>query len=312
MMNIKKIKKNKGFVLLFVIVISSIILAITLSIMNISLKEIKFGTSARDTNDAFFAADAGSECALFNDKSTQNKFPLAGPAVTITCANVSILPVFSSGVYRFTVANLGSMGQSCAIVTVDKSVSPVSVISKGYNVGDASCLSSSANRVERELQMTFVANSVAVATYDKPQSMGNRNSLITITGDTIWNYNGYPNTNALDGNYSTTTYTTTGLVSIAGHYTTFDFGTAIIIQEARYWWFAGGPQSFTAKWQGSNNNSTWTDLSADFPTNDGSNNPVVLGNLNSNTTAYRYYRWMGVSGTAYNNGGMSEIEFKIK
>ena len=42
--------------------------------MNISLKEIKFGTSARDTNDAFFAADTGAECALFNDKSTQTNF----------------------------------------------------------------------------------------------------------------------------------------------------------------------------------------------------------------------------------------------
>ena len=148
-------KKNKGFVLLFVIVISSIILAITLSIANISLREIKFGTSARDTNNAFFAADVGSECALFNDKSTQNKFPLAGPAVAITCANVSIMPTFSSGVYGFTVVNLGSTGQSCAKVTVDKSVSPVSIISKGYNIGDASCNSSSSSRVERQLELSY-------------------------------------------------------------------------------------------------------------------------------------------------------------
>ena len=153
-MQIKKKKKNKGFVLLFVIVISSIILAITLSIMNVSLKEIKFGTSARDTNDAFFAADTGAECALFNDKSTQNKFPLAGPAAAITCANVSVIPTFSSGVYNFTVTNLGSTGQSCAKVTVNKSVLPTAVISKGYNNGGSSCISSS-NTVERQLELNY-------------------------------------------------------------------------------------------------------------------------------------------------------------
>jgi len=152
----EKIKNNKGgFVLLFVVVISSIILAITLSIANISLKEIKFGTSAKDTNDAFFAADTGAECALFNDKSTQNKFPLAGPASTITCIGVSILPTFSSGVYNFTITNLGSTGQGCAKVTVNKSVSPTIIISKGYNIGDASCNSSSSSRVERQLELSY-------------------------------------------------------------------------------------------------------------------------------------------------------------
>ena len=153
-MNIKKIKKNSGFTILYAVMISSIILAITLGIMGISLKEIKFGTSAKDTNDAFFAADTGAECALFNDKSTQNKFPLAGPATTITCAGVSILPTFSSGFFKFTVTNLGSVGQGCAIVTVDKSVSPTAIVSKGYNNGGASCISNTST-VERQLELSY-------------------------------------------------------------------------------------------------------------------------------------------------------------
>ena len=155
MMITKKIKKNKGFVLLFAVVVSSIILAVTLAVANVSLKEIKFSTSAKDTNDAFFAADTGAECALFNDRSTQNKFLLAGPAATITCANTNITPTFSAGFYKFTIPSLGSTGQGCAIVTVDKSVSPTAVVSKGYNVGDASCNSSSANRVERQIELTY-------------------------------------------------------------------------------------------------------------------------------------------------------------
>jgi len=66
---IKEIKKNKGFVILFVVTLSSILLAIALGAANIALKEIKFGTSAKDTNNAFFAADTGAELALFNDKT---------------------------------------------------------------------------------------------------------------------------------------------------------------------------------------------------------------------------------------------------
>lgn len=165
-MNIKKIKKNKacpaklqrsgGFVLLFVIVISSIILAITLSIMDISLKEIKFGTSVRDTNDAFFAADTGAECALMNDKSTSNSFVQTGGSGTVTCLGGSI-PI--NGAYpswNFVLSGLGSGGGlSCARVTVDKSVSPATaIISKGFNNGGSSCVSNS-NTVERQLELNY-------------------------------------------------------------------------------------------------------------------------------------------------------------
>ena len=58
-MIILKIKKNKGFVLIFAVTLAAILLSIALGISQIALKEIKFGTSAKDTNDAFFAADTG-------------------------------------------------------------------------------------------------------------------------------------------------------------------------------------------------------------------------------------------------------------
>jgi len=155
-----KIKKNKeGFVLLFVVVISSIILAITLSIANISLKEIKFSTSTKDTNDAFFAADTGAECALYYDKSTINRFISPNPGGTITCANTTITPTFSGNAstwsYNFTVTNLGNLTQGCAKVVVNKTNLPTTqIISKGYNNGGASCVSNSST-VERQLELSY-------------------------------------------------------------------------------------------------------------------------------------------------------------
>lgn len=151
---------------------------------------------------------------------------------------------------------------------------------------------------------------LGAATYNESQSTGNRTSLITIAYDNIWNYSGYPDTNMIDGNTGTTAYLST--TDIAGKYITFDFGTAKVIQEARYTWYGGGAQSGTWKWQASNDNSNWTDVSASFVPNAGGNpQPTILGNMSANNTAYRYYRWIGVSGTGYNNGGAAEIEFKI-
>lgn len=155
-------KSGAGFVILFAVTLSSIILAIALGIANIALREIKFSTSNKDANDAFLAADTGAECALFYDKLVGSSFLIAGPATTINCAGVSFTPTFSgtsnTGSYDFLIAGLGNSGKSCAKVKVfkDKSVSPALVVitSTGYNIGDANCVSTSINRVERELKIS--------------------------------------------------------------------------------------------------------------------------------------------------------------
>ncbi len=61
---------KKGFVLAFSLLISSIVLALALGIFNILLKQIVLTSSARDSQIAFYAADAGAECALYWDTHT--------------------------------------------------------------------------------------------------------------------------------------------------------------------------------------------------------------------------------------------------
>ena len=149
---------RSGFVLLYVIVLSSIILAIALGVSNIALKELNFSTSGKDANDAFFAADTGVECALYWDKGLDVNLPFPNTlpdSSEIACADnpsVDTTPGF------FSLSGLGSSGNSCAVVTVDKLNPPFTVItSKGYNVGNTSggdCLPMS-NSVERELEVTY-------------------------------------------------------------------------------------------------------------------------------------------------------------
>ncbi len=143
--NIRREEQNRGFVILFAVTLSSILLAIALGVLNIALKEIKFGTSARDTNDAFFAADTGIEYVLFRDKPSSF---YSSPSTT-----------------QEIISGLGSTNQGCAIVTITKSNFVVSgvtyvattIVSKGYNVGkqDGTCTSTNPDRIEREIKINY-------------------------------------------------------------------------------------------------------------------------------------------------------------
>jgi hypothetical protein len=157
---IKKIKNKKAFVILFAVTLSSIMLAIGLGVADIALKEIKFNTSAKDTNDAFFAADTAIECALMNDKPPSTSFAVSGGSGQVQCLGGIINLTGSFPVWKFIIPHLGNPN-NCAIVTVSKdntSKPPfilTSMVSKGYNIGDASCNSTNPNRIERELDINY-------------------------------------------------------------------------------------------------------------------------------------------------------------
>jgi Tfp pilus assembly protein PilX len=154
-MIIKKIKKNRGFVLLFAMVLSSIILAVALGVTNIALKEVNFSTSGKDANDAFFAADTGVECALFYDKNLSVTDPFPTPPTSVTCADNPVI-FTNTNPWSFIVSGLGSSGNSCAVVNITKDVL-TTIISKGYNVantGDNNCEPTSKS-VERELDVNY-------------------------------------------------------------------------------------------------------------------------------------------------------------
>ena len=168
-MTIKNLQKEKiylaqksGFVILFAVTISAILLAIALGVMNIALKEVKFGTSAKDSNEAFYAADVGAECALNNDKSSNSKFvDPDSPIIKCNGTNLGANEA-ETNLWTFVITGLGSDGRGCSSVTVDKrsEVAPRTVIlSKGYNVGenfnDESCVSSNPNRLEREIKVSY-------------------------------------------------------------------------------------------------------------------------------------------------------------
>jgi hypothetical protein len=59
-------QKNKsGFAMLYAVLVSSLLLAIGISIFNISIKELNIATSERDSQISFYAADSAIECAMY-------------------------------------------------------------------------------------------------------------------------------------------------------------------------------------------------------------------------------------------------------
>ena len=142
----ENIKQNKGFVILFAVTLSSILLAIALGVASISAEEIKFGTSAKKTNEAFFAADTGIEYVLFNDKSGYLNY---------------VLPAGGEGEWDIVISRMGSSETSCAKVHIYKNNFNTSIpviteiVSRGYDVGDAACESTNLDRVEREIAVSY-------------------------------------------------------------------------------------------------------------------------------------------------------------
>ena len=148
-------RKANGFTLLLSILVVSVVLSVGLGIFDIMTKELKLSGLGRESQIAFYAADAGVECFFY----WEIKHPdLADSAFayydsnppTISCAgNSFIIPAGSNGPYG--PYNLKLSNNSCAKIKVTKSGLTTTVESRGYNTKD--CDSTSAFKVERAIQL---------------------------------------------------------------------------------------------------------------------------------------------------------------
>ena len=99
----------------------------------------------------------------------------------------------------------------------------------------------------------------------------------------------------------------------AGKYLRYDFGSGntVTITEAKWYQDTTATQGVW-KWQGSDDASSWTDIGSSFTLGNGAtgtSTPQVQTELNGNTTAYRYYQLLGISGSVVNLAYYLEIIF---
>jgi hypothetical protein len=184
-MQYKNAKKYyAGFTLYYAVLVGSLILVIGASMLNLSLKELTLTGTLKESELAFFAADAGTECALYWDlrgyvSGTDNKkvFPASndpssfsynGDVSQVKCnGNTSLGAVFDTTPpvltdWATTTFSYNVNDIYCTVIRVVKHVNVDGTIStaiqaKGYNMagsgtavnGDFCINNTSARRVER-------------------------------------------------------------------------------------------------------------------------------------------------------------------
>ncbi len=161
-------KLNNGYTLLFAVLVSSVVLAIGISILTISKKEFLLASSARESTYAFYAADSGRECAIYNDNGTN--FSTSSPQDTspICASQIANMPYVPSGQEGTFTFHVKLNNNACAIVTVRQyydnsepttlgNIPRTTIESRGYNMGwsGTACNQANARRVERALRLTY-------------------------------------------------------------------------------------------------------------------------------------------------------------
>jgi len=154
MSNFLKTQNNKGFALLFSIIVVSVVVITTLAVSSIVRRGLEITSVGERSMEAFFAADAGLECALYWDIRERNLVTgisslRPGGSGNISCLDSSITVTSIGQVARFGVRNRAR--DLCADVMVTVTGLDTEVQSRGYNT----CDENDPKRIERGLEARY-------------------------------------------------------------------------------------------------------------------------------------------------------------
>ena len=234
--------------------------------------------------DARIAASNVSQHATsFDDNKLVNDISTLGLRVhtqenlNVSNTNSASFDVFqdSSGITNFTTASRN-----------DAEYVSAGSVSEAYETGD------------RESSYSILASGIDTGSDIVSGDLGN------------W-FNGNQSQNSTGGWY----WNSIGS-NMSGNSFTFALGSGVtkVYTGAKFYNDANGASCGNWKFQGSNDNSSYTDLSASFEwVTAGDSAPFTKEVSWSNDTAYRYLRLLGLTGAQTNNNPwQTELEFKIK
>lgn len=94
---------EQGFTLLFAALVGALVLAVGMAILSITIKQLTLASAGKATQQAFYSADAGVECALYLDRGAGLEncrlgfFPIPDGLGNYTvCSNQSVPPAGST------------------------------------------------------------------------------------------------------------------------------------------------------------------------------------------------------------------------
>ena len=136
--------------MLFSLLILTIVLSASLGIYNIVARQFKISQISRESDQAYYAADAGVECALYWDV-IKKEFDKSNYNINcLSQAKAGVLSASSTSFY------LSFNNGSCVRVDIDKT-GPTAITAYGYNNGDANsaCAPTEPLQVERVLKASY-------------------------------------------------------------------------------------------------------------------------------------------------------------
>jgi len=156
----KKQEQQRGFTLLLAALVSSIVLALGISIFGLVQKQLILSSIGRDSQLAFYAADTAAECALYWDVR-HRLFPTTTPkAVNLTC-DTQTKTTASTNQSGTIVSTFQFQPNSfCVNVRVEKSHAPITgavqttVRADGFSTG-CSSIANSPRVLQRSVELHY-------------------------------------------------------------------------------------------------------------------------------------------------------------
>lgn len=151
---------QRGFTLLVAVVLASVSLAIGISLLNISYKQILLASAGKQSQNAFYAADSVLECVLYYDQQV-DAFNYTTPAASgsILCNGIAVT--------SYTTAQAGGVRTTTFTVPCSSTVptgergratiyktsvtAATQIFAQGYNT----CDTTNARRTERGLKIVY-------------------------------------------------------------------------------------------------------------------------------------------------------------
>lgn len=292
---------QRGFTLLIAVILSSVVLTVGLSLLDVAYKQVVLSSTAKQSQTAFYNADSALECALYYDqKQDAFDFTTPAPASSLTCSSTPVTGYSTNAdsVKRITIFTLPCAGGGTyATTTIYKySTGATTLYANGFNT----CNASDPRRIERGLKASYGVVASGGGSTSSPPVGGAE--IIPAGFSQSSNYSGDTGSgpNAMRDGIFNTIPSVIGTLGDASSWATVDLGSAQPVGHIEVVPIPASFQSWGAAYlngasvQYSTDNATWTTVGTISGATEGTYTSISLGSVSA-----RYIRivkgpWLGI------------------